>query len=284
MLLLAGAGCRGGPAAAVDPAATITAAWSDYRLNEFDLAAKKFGQALASAPKGSVDYFQALYGLATTWNLRLPAQDQKKDLAATYYERIIREDPRGEFVPWARLALARMKHLVPVGEDADYRVVRPAYQAIMDEYPGHLVAREAFIYLMSTKVATFQDADLEEAVAALTKFVSDTNDTSFFQPAYSLLAVSYNALGRQRERLDAEIRSLETTEVDPTNPYNEFSWQYWNIATIAEFEIGDFDLARKYYTMLLNEYPRDRRIYGVKVALQRMDDMETRLRKELAGP
>jgi len=172
-----------------------------------------------------------------------------------------------------------MKHLVPVGEEADYAVVRPAYQRIMDQYPGHLVAREAFIYLMSTRIATLEEKELRGAIAQLQEFVSQTNDRSFFQPAYSLLAASFNALDLQAERLDAEIKSLDTTEGDPSNPYNEFSWQYWNIATIAEFELGDFETARTYYRKLLDEYPRDRRIYGVKQALKRMDEVEEKVRE-----
>jgi tetratricopeptide (TPR) repeat protein len=97
-------------------------------------------------------------------------------------------------------------------------------------------------------------------------------------PALSLLAVSHHQLGEQKERLQVEIESLDATEVDPENPYNEFAWQYWNIATIAEFEMGDFTIARKYYQRLLDEYPRDRRVYGAKQALKRMDEVEAQLR------
>ncbi len=263
---------------ALTPMAALEVGWQEYRLGEFDRAVERFDGALTAAgPAGDVR-LQAMYGLAATWNLRLPAQDQDKARAAELYQAILDEAPESPLAPWADLALARMKHLVPVGEDADYSVIQPAYERIIKKYPGHLVAREAFIYLMGTKVATLETNDLKEAIARLGQFVSETNDRSFFQPAYSLMAVSYNALGMQKERLEVEIASLDVTEVDPTNPYNEFSWQYWNIATIAEFELGDFETARAYYKKLLAEYPRDRRVYGAKQALLRMEKVEQRVR------
>lgn len=283
VLLLAGAAGCGRAAHRTDhPREAVGHGWDDYRLGEFKRAVEFFEAARQAAPAGSDDHLQALYGLATTWNLRLPAQDQDKRLAADLYRQVLELGPRSELAPWAALALARLKHLVPVGEDADYAIVRPAYEEIIAKYPGTLTAREAFIYLTATKVATFKTNELREAIAGLRAFVADESDRSFRQPAYSLMAVAYNALNLQQERLEAEIASLEETEVDPTNPYNEFSWQYWNIATIAEFELGDFETARAYYRKLLEEYPRDRKIYGVKVALQRMDEIEARIRQELA--
>jgi tetratricopeptide (TPR) repeat protein len=279
---LAVAGCA---AAARHPAMTpresLELGWSNYRLGEFKLAADAFEAARVAAPAGSEDNLQALYGLATTWNLRLPAQDQDKDRAEAYYRQILELGPASALGPWTELALARMQHLVAVGDDPDYPALRAAYQKIIADHPGHPVAREAFIYLMAVKISTFEPAELASALADMQKFVSQTNDRSFFQPAYSLMAVAYNDMGRQQERLAAEIASLEATEIDPTNPYNEFSWQYWNLATIAEFELGDFETARFYYRKLLEEYPRDRRIYGVKVALKRMDELEAKLRAEL---
>jgi len=255
--------------------------WQAYQLGEYQQAAGHFEQILASEPAGSDLHLQALYGLATTWNLRLPAQDQDKEQAERLYKRILEIAPHHELAPWADLALARMLHLVPVGEEADYAVVQPAYRKIIETYPDTLAAREAFVYLMATKVASLETNELLEAISELERFVGDTRERSFHQPAYSLLAVSLHALGRQAERLNAEIRSLESTEVDPTNPYNEFSWQYWNLATIAEFELGDFETARAYYRKLLEEYPRDRRRFGAKQALKRMDDLEAKLRAEL---
>lgn len=254
---------------------SIVAAWTDYSLAEFDLAIDKFNAALAQAAPGSDIHLQALYGLATTWNLRRPGEDLAK--AREFYEQVLREAPQHDMAAWSLLALARTKHLVPVGEDPDYAEVHKAYQEVIDRFPGHLAAEEAFIYLQATLISTLQPKETRQALEALQGYVKDPSK-KFIGPAYSLMAVSYQTLNMPEERLRAEEQSLETTEVDPTNPFTEFAWQYWNLATIAEFEVGDFDTARKYYRKLIEEYPTDIRLYGAKQALKRMDEVEAKIR------
>ena len=253
----------------------IQAAWLDYSLSEFDLAVEKFEAALASAAPGSDERLQALYGLATTWNLRRPGEDLDK--ARGLYEQVLEEAPQHDVAAWSLLGLARTKHLVPVGEDPDYPAVYRAYQEVIDRFPGHLAAEEAFIYLQAALISTLKEKETRQALAALEGFVKDPSK-KFIGPAYSLMAVSYQTLNMPEERLWAEQKSLETTEVDPTNPFTEFAWQYWNLATIAEFEVGDFDTARKYYRKLIEEYPTDIRMYGAKQALKRMDEVEAKIR------
>ncbi len=70
------------------------------------------------------------------------------------------------------------------------------------------------------------------------------------------------------------MRSFETAELDPTNPRQENSYAYWSIATIAEFEVGDFETAREFYRRLMDEYPRDPRRFGAEQALERMAQQE----------
>ena len=265
-------------ARAADPVAEqLASGWETYRLNEFDRAQRFFTEALRLAPAGSDARLQALYGLGTTWNLRRPGEDREK--AAGYYRQILDAAPESDVGAWTALALARMKHLVPVGKDPDLNEVRLAYREVMRRYPGHLVAKEAFIYSMSTYIATLEEAQTRYAIANLQRFVRQPGAHEFLQPAWSLMAVGYTTLKQPEQRLFAEIRSLKTTEVDPANPFNEFAWAYWNIATLAEFEVGDFATARAYYQRLLREYPNDKRVYGVKQALKRMDEVEAKLRK-----
>jgi hypothetical protein len=97
--------------------------------------------------------------------------------------------------------------------------------------------------------------------------------------------VGHTTLKQPELRLRAEENALKTYEIDPTNPSAELGWFYWTVATIAEFEVGDFDTARKYYRKLLAEYPHDQMVFGAKQALKRMDDLEAKLRAEIArGP
>ena len=104
----------------------------------------------------------------------------------------------------------------------------------------------------------------------------------FVSPAWSLLTVAYVNLNEQEKRLAAEEESFKHTETDPNDPSVEYAWAFWNLATIAEFDVGDFAKARRYYQALIDTYPNDLRVHGCKVALARMDAMEAKLRAELA--
>lgn len=278
-LLLVGAlaGCKREAAAAADPRAALVDGWQNFRLAEYEFANKDFSSALAGAKKGSDEYLQAVFGLANVWNLRRPGEDPAR--AKKLYEQVIAEASDHDLAAWSALALVRMKHVVPVGQDPDYDAVRAGYQAIIEKYPNHLAAKEATIYLNAILISTLDPKQIRQAISNLTAYV-ETGAHEFRAPAWSLLAVSYNSLGMQRERLNAEIKSFENIEIDPANPFNEYAWAYWNIATIAEFEVGDFGLARRYYKQLIEEYPADIRVFPSKEALARMDRVEAQL---LAG-
>ena len=260
-----------------DAAALISEGWTAYRLSEFQNAALAFEAARANAERGSDAWAMATYGLATTWDLQRPGEDPA--LATQLYEEILAAAPDGPMIPWTELALARQQHLVPVGQEPDYDAVNAAYQHIMEKFPGHLAAKEAFLYLQSIQLAKLDPETSRAAAKNLREFAA-REKKEFLSPAWSLLAVAYQTLGDQEKRLEAEQNSFETTEVDPSDPFLEFAWAYWNLATIAEFEVGDFELAREYYRLLIENYPKDKRIYGCKQALRRMDELEAKIRAE----
>lgn len=263
------------------PPAALAAGWDNYRLSEFERALKFFEHAVNASATNSGEQLQARYAVATVWNLRRPGEDRAK--AEAIYRAILDANPPEDVKAWTALALARMKHLVPVGEDPDVNEVRRAYQAVIDGFPGHLAAKEAFIYKMATFVATLDPQQTRYAIACLTRYVSRKEQRAFLQPAWSLMAVGYATLKNPEMRLAAEMRSLQTTEIDPSNPFNEFAWAYWNIATIAEFDVGNFAVARLYYRRILTDYPTDIKVFGAKEALKRMDEVEAKLRAELMG-
>lgn len=264
-----------------DAATLIGEGWTQYRLSEFQDAALSFESARQKADRGSGEWAMATYGLATAWDLRRPGEDPK--LATQLYKELLAAAPDGPMAPWTELALARQLHLVPVGQEPDYAAVNAAYRHIMEKFPGHLAAKEAFLYLQSIQLAQLDPETSGEAARKLLEFAT-REQKEFVSPAWSLLAVAYTTLKEQDQRLAAEENSFETTEVDPSDPYVEFAWAYWNLATIAEFEVGDFALARKYYNLLLEKYPTDIRVYGCKQALKRMDELEAKLRAEEEAP
>jgi len=190
--------------------------------------------------------------------------------------------PKHDLAAWSLLALARLKHIVPVDQDPNAVETRQAYQKCIDRFPDHPAADEAFIYQQSTWVVTAKAEDATKAADALEKFVSQKPNSKFSSPAYHLLSKAYETLRKPDQQLQARIKAMELEEQDPENPENELANAYWNIATIAEFDAGDFATARKYYQRLIDEYPTDIHKYGAKLALQRMDNMEATLLKEVS--
>ncbi len=275
-LLLVGAmaGCGRKSDISLSPRDALVQGWQNFRLAEYDLATQDFNAALAGAKAGSDEFLQATFGLANVWNLRRPGEDTAR--AKKLYEQVIEQAPDHDLAAWSTLALARLQHVVPVGHDPDYPAVRAAYRALIEKYPNHLAAKEASIYLNALLISTLETNQILQAVSNLKAYI-ESGAREFRAPALSLLAVSYNALGRQQERLEAEIESFKNVEIDPANPFNEYAWAYWNIATIAEFEVGDFELAREYYRQLIKEYPADIRVFPSKEALARMDRVEAEL-------
>lgn len=261
----------------LDPDELIRRGWERYRLGDFDLTVSDFDDALAAVPEGDSRRPMILYGLGTVWNLRTPVTRQKPDLAASFFRQAIEADPNGKLAAWSALALARVQHLVPVGREPDYPKVRKAYQDVIDRYPGHLAADEAFIYLQSTVAATMEVQASRQAVRDLEHFIETHPQSGFLNAAYALLAVCYETLNDPERRLAAEIRAIDTKEIDASNPKQENSWEYWKIATIADFEVGDFPTARRFYRRLIEEYPQDVRRFAAEHALERMDEIERKL-------
>jgi tetratricopeptide (TPR) repeat protein len=280
LIALGGSACTRPVDHGTDSAALVTAGWTAYRLSEFQNAASAFEAARATAERSSPDWTMATYGLATTWDLRRPGENPA--LATRLYRELLATAPTSSMVPWTELALARQLHLVPVGQEPDYAAVNQAYRHILDTFPGHLAATEAFLYLQSIQLAKLEPQSTRAAIQQLLDFANQ-NPAEFAGPAWALLAVGYHTLGDQTRRFEAEQKAFELTEVDPADPFVEFAWAYWNLATLAEFELGDFATARKYYHLLLEKYPTDIRVYGCKQALLRMETLEAQLRAEVEG-
>ena len=174
-----------------------------------------------------------------------------------------------------------MLHLVPVGQDPDYDQVRAAYEAVISRYPGHMAAEEAFLYLQSTYVQQMDETSARLVIQQVEDFITTHPESKYRSPAYSILATCYEVLKDGENRLACELKAYETAEIDPKNPFQDNSWRYWLLGTMAEFDAGDFDLARKFYHQLLDEYPQDIRKYGAQQALKRMDRVEAEIRAEL---
>lgn len=266
-----------------DPTALLEEGWRSFRLADYKKALRAFDDVIANPGVPAEQRWKALHGKASVWDLRQPVPSQDDELAKKIYQQIIDEAPQSDIAAWSLLALARMIHLVPVGEDPDYPRVREAYQVVIDAHPDHLAGQEALIYQQSTLIMTLDPADTSNAIARLHQFLNEYPQTPFASAANDLLAQGYETLGNHEQQLEARLRELAALEIDPNSPASaDLSWRYWQLATTAEFLVGRFDIARTYYQKLIDEYPLDFRKFPSRQALARMDRVEQSIREEIA--
>lgn len=264
------------------PEARVKAGWDNYRMGEFSLAMKDFQFARTHASRGSAVHLSALFGEATTWHQRRPAENFEQ--AAQLYHQIIDLAPTNTLAAWSWMGLARITALPVDGEAPAVEPQVAAYQEVIDRFPYHPAGEEAFLLQQATKLATPDTIRAREALEALQNFITTHPQSPLLSVSYSLVSYCSLILGLEDLRLDATVQAWKTAEIDPANPGQNLSWIYWQIATLAEFSVGDFTMAREYYRKLIAEYPSEQRVFLAKQELKRMDDLEARLGAEGATP
>ncbi len=276
------AGCVKSPEKRGSASARLTSGWDNYRLGEFSLALKDFESARAIAPTGSQAFVSALYGEATTWRLRRPGEDL--DQAGQLYRQVIDSAPTNDLAAWSWLGLARITALPVDGEAPELQPQLAAYQEVIDRFPFHPAGEEAFLLQQAAKLATPDEVLTGQVLDALQDFIKAHPQSPLRSMAYDLVSHCCRLLGLEDQRLSATIQAWKTEEIDPDNPLQDSSWTYWQIATLAEFGVGDFAMAREYYGKLIKEYPSDQKVFLAKQEFKRMDELEARLRAEGLAP
>ncbi len=279
--MLAGMACRAPVPLA--PEEAIAEAWQCFRWREYDRALARFEMAEAGLEKGAPGYWEAVYGTATVWGQRLPLEKRDTATAARLYARIIEEAPASDQAAWAMLDRARLAHLRPVGEQVDYVAVAAAYHAVYTAYPEHPAGHEALACAVSTRLLSFDAAAAEACLPLLDAFAEAHPESRFISQVLRLQAQCCQYVGRYEAQLAAELRALERFEEDPLG-YVDMSVVYWRIATLAEFDVGDFETARRFYRRLIEEEPTNPKHFPSKMALERMDRIEAAFRDEMAVP
>jgi len=264
------------------PEARVRAGWDNYRRGEYSTALKDFQYAVAHTPQKSATQLAALYGEATIWHLRRPDEDLVR--AALLYRQIIECAPTSNEAAWSWLGLARIKALPIDGENSELQSQLDAYQAVIDRFPFHPAGEESFLMQQAAKLDVWDVNRTREVLAALQHFVKTHPQSPWLSAAYDLMAHCGTVLGMPDLRLDAAIQSWKNAEIDPANPIRDFSWTYWKLATIAEFEVGDFEMAREYFHKFIKESPADQKVFIAKQELKRMADLENRVQAERAVP
>lgn len=260
-------GCRPPSASDQAPGELIRRGWSFFRMGEFDLALTAFSEAQGRSEPGSGSFFEARYGWAVTQELKRPNPEPAE--ARRIYKEL--EAGESEVGAWASLRLARMEHLYGVDAKPDFAAIRRAYENVIERFPEHPAAKEAFLLAQSTYLAHGNRQETEAAVARLEAFLRDNPQSPFGVSANALLAEAYESLQDPQKQMEAEIALLNA---QPQNVQREIfanrAPAYWRIATLAEYRLGDVATAKTYYQRILDEYPNDQRSFGAKMAMERM--------------
>jgi tetratricopeptide (TPR) repeat protein len=259
------------------PDQAIREGWRQYRLSEFNLAVRSFQSVRASQPPGTEYHLQALYGEASCWNHRRDGRDIPKALAA--YRSIIEQAPRNPLAAWSALDIVRTRHLAPADQTIDYEQLVQDYTDVYERYPDSPAGEEAFLYATNLSLPLTDSTKARKILERVETFLASHPKTPFLSQLYTAIAECYRWMDEQDLRIGYMIKALGAREVDPANPIDDRSTAYWNIAYAAEFEAGDFPLARDYYRRLIDEYPQDIRVFGARRALERMDAVEAAARE-----
>ena len=286
MAVVAGALCAGcGKSASSESSDdAFHMGWSYYRLTEFDLAQKYFEASMKLA-KNDMQKIRALSSLADTWNYRAGNNDYYTRKAAVLYKRVVAEDTTGAWAPWAALALARQALWKQKVDDfANLAEMEEAYGAVIRDYPGTMAAEEAFLYLQNLRMARIDDEPLDESIAAMEAWVAQNPESPLLPRAYMMLARGYH-LRREGVKYIATLdmgAKIELERGQNANiPQGDQAENYFKMGMAAQFDAGDFALARKYYGMLIEKYPTDQRVFIAEQHMDQMDEFEEKIRKEL---
>jgi tetratricopeptide (TPR) repeat protein len=279
------AGCsRKETVVSADP---ITEGWMAYQLVDYKRAQNLFETARENAAPGSEAEAAAIFAQATTfWHERPEPNPQR---ARELFEKVAATFPKSDFAPWSLLAIARIEALprvadVPRITQAERDRAIAAYERVQTTYPDHPAAEEALVLQQAAIIASLEPSDCERAVERLTAFLNQKPNSAYRSHAWAVLGNALDLLERWPERLNAMIQSLETIEVDVSNPLMLKPLHYWSIATVAEYKVGDLATARTYYRLLIEKFPRDLLTYSCKLALERLDKLEAEARAGSLAP
>ena len=196
---------------------------------------------------------------------------------------VAQKAPHSDWAAWSLLAIARsvQKTATAVEGKPDWTATREAYQAVIDKFPDHPAGQEALMMQTGTLLVDGEKESCEKALATLQSFVEAHPSGDMAVIGLDLIAECYQNLHQPDKEVQTRIRSMELKQRQAVDKHLDVSGSYWSIATRAEFELGDFGIARKYYRKLIDEYPADTRVWGAKLALERMDKLEAELKKQV---
>ena len=259
--------------------------WEKLRVGNIDSSRLHFESAITTATSNQ-ERAKAKFAMATSLSLPQITPDVERARKLLGEAIVLDADPGTETAPWAALLLARLGDLRDIDPDAVDILVNPdardKYRDVMTRWPTHPAAQEARAYLVTSLVAARTPDEATEAIRLVDEFVPVNQNSPWSATLLGLKSRALRTLGRSEDRLATEIQSLELARKIDAAGTTEYAGNIWGIGIIAEFEAGDLAAARKYYNLLITEYPADQRVFNAEQALKRIDALEATLKQEIA--
>lgn len=275
----------------------ISGAWNYIRLEMQDQAQIEFKRILKQLDSKQVN------GVDTPENLRLRTNimygqglisslsqhGSDRNNMRKLFNAIIQLQPKSEIAAWSALAMVRDNYLpVTATDPEDTKGLIDQYADIIKNYPGTAACDEAFVYqqglILQLGVQDPKQTHPQEVVTAIEDFIKTHPKTRFLSALYYLKRYAYIELNDYPKALEADIKSVDTKEIDPTNPNQNYAFDYYRVGMEAQFDVGDFKTARYYYQKFLENYPSDQKAFNVKLMLKEMTQLENDIKAELKTP
>ena len=264
------------------PEEELSRGWRAVRLQEFGEAEGAFTAALEEVRGEDAEAVHlrvnATYGLGLIASLAHHGEGDAAARARDLFNQVIRLDPKSDEAAWAGLGLIRDDQVDVVFQDGGVERGDRMYAAFIAAHPHTAAGEEAFVDQMALHVQTQKAEEEGFAISAIGEFLRENPGTREKSGLYALLSKAHRARGEFPEALAAAIASVEAKEIDPANPVQNNISEYYRIGMMAQYDVGDFATARKYYRLFLKEYPRDLRAFNVKRMLLHLDATEAALR------
>ena len=178
----------------------------------------------------------------------------------------------------------------PADVEPNWDALVQGYQKVVDRFPFTPAGEEAFIAQQFVLLRRFDLTSTQEAVTQLEKFAAERPASPFNYCALMLASSGYETLGQWRDVVNVRQRAAEVSDRvvqhlvgNPSGGIvmNSINWMTncWAIASVSEFQLGDFATARKYYGRIVEKAPADPLYGAALIALQRMDDKEAEIRR-----
>lgn len=259
------------------PQQLLHTAWAHFRLSEFTDAEASFNAALgklpATDPANTPLRANATYGLALLASLA--HHDEQTDRARTLFAEVIALQPHSEIAAWSALALIREDQ---VGTNIPSPALDARYAELIEKYPHTAAADEAFVDRMTLLVQQLTSPEAQSAITQITAYLQSNPNTRMKSALYHLLSKAHETRKEFPAALQTAIDSVNAREINPDNHTQSNILEYYRIGMMAQYDVGDFATARKYYTLFLQQYPHDLRAFDVKRMLQHLDATEAALR------